>query len=212
MEQNDNIDGDARPKAKRQRRGAHDDDGGDDEGNNSGVIDRHRQRMAFEEDATRIRSAMMTPGSAFVGNEDDDEDFATVSRTRPSAAASKQFSSSIEGGTTMGTNNEEPERVTTMQRRQGGFRPNNDDGGGSGGLASTRPSTADVSDGEENDDDKSYHWLRDYAPHHTRIGSDYQVAKLPPCVHAAIVPAAPSPVGDAVGTKRSCVSPGGSGH
>ena len=66
---------DAGPYAKRQRRREGRDDGQDDEGGISfdGSISRHRQRTAYEEDAARIRSAMMTAAPCTAGAVGDDE-------------------------------------------------------------------------------------------------------------------------------------------
>ena len=71
------------------------------------------------------------------------------------------------------------------------------------GTGAGRPS-AEAAGALESDDDEEGegHWLKNFTPHHTRVGAAYQVAELP----AASPPSAAAPAR----ASGSCVSPGSS--
>ena len=117
----------------------------------------------------------------------------------------------------MHDSDDDPARTTTMQRQWRQQRRAND--GGGGGRTPTTGTSTSVDD-DDDDDDVSEgggdHWLRSRAPHRARVGSDYQVAELPPCAPGAVAAVAvPARDGAAavVAGARPCVSPTvGSGH
>jgi hypothetical protein len=96
----------------------------------------------------------------------------------------------------------EDEGGSERHNHRGLGNDNNNNGGGGDDNLQQRNSIGD------NDDDDGGNWLKNYTPHHTRIGPNYQVTDLPTVMSSSSLcrPANNSSAVSAVQT--SCVSPG----
>ena len=140
------------------------------------VLDPAEQRAAFIEDMERIRSSGMMGGApTAAGGEEEEEE--------KSAGAAES--------TLQQHQSQQPSGSFTTQQQQHAQ-------GGGGQSRSTGVMDSD-------DDEDGNNWLQNYTPHHTRVGSDYQVADLPP------VPSRNGAEARTSDTISGRVSPGASG-
>ena len=139
------------------------------------VLDPAEQRAAFIEDMERIRSSGMMVEPTEAGGDDEEEEKA--------AGAGES--------TPQQQQSQQPSGSSSTQQQQHAQ-------GGGGQSRSTGVMDSD-------DDEDGNNWLQNYTPHHTRVGSDYQVADLPP------VPSRNGAEARTSDTISGRVSPGASG-
>ena len=163
-------------------------------------------RAAFEEDMAQIRSALGSTGDGTQSNSNtnntgnieahpfDDANLGERRMEEPHQDAPSSSSSSFHARS-------EDEGGSERHNHRGLGNDNNNNGGGGDDNLQQRNSIGD------NDDD-SGNWLKNYTPHHTRIGPNYQVTDLPTVMSSSSLcrPANNSSAVSAVQT--SCVSPG----
>ena len=142
------------------------------------------QRTAFEEDMAQIRSALVT------GEGEDNSTTGTSNGAPPVDENSDEITEETH----------EPSREDSEGSKKTGIDQQR-------GLGDDEH--IDQSNNVGNDNDDGGNWLKNYTPHHTRIGPNYQVTDLPTvpsCRPANICSSMPT----AVSSVTSCVSPGDS--
>ena len=171
-------------------------DGGGDE---QRPDDDTEQRTAFVEDMARIRTAMEEEGSGEAG--------ADTSSGAPSGDVGGSEAVNERADENARDRDDGTEKEgTTADSREGNALPSQQQGGEST-LQQQQPSGESTLqqqrhvESEDEEEGGGNRWLQNFAPHHTRVGDNYQVTELPPAPPAAV---AAAPTG-------SCVSPGGSG-
>jgi len=161
----------------------------------------NEQRSAFAEDMARVRSAMNGDGtgvplaapSGVSGGEAAGDGQQQQRQQHQQSGASALHQQQQSGESSL----QQPARQYLLQPPQQRQAPSI----AAPGNNDQRPTGGSESEDEE---DGGGNWLKNYTPHHTRVGDNYQVANLPSApAHVAAAPAA---------VPGSWISPGGSGE
>ncbi len=146
------------------------------------------RRAAFEEDMAQIRSALVTG---------EGEDI--------SMAATNTGTSN--GAPPVDANGDEITEEAHEPSSTSSFNVTSEVVEGSEKASDHQRGLGDDEHVEQRNDDDGGNWLKNYTPHHTRIGTNYQVTDLPtvPSCRPANIN---SSISTAVSSVTSCVSPG----
>eukprot|EP00584_Thalassiosira_punctigera_P009947 CAMPEP_0172536546 /NCGR_PEP_ID=MMETSP1067-20121228/8295_1 /TAXON_ID=265564 ORGANISM="Thalassiosira punctigera, Strain Tpunct2005C2" /NCGR_SAMPLE_ID=MMETSP1067 /ASSEMBLY_ACC=CAM_ASM_000444 /LENGTH=165 /DNA_ID=CAMNT_0013321643 /DNA_START=295 /DNA_END=792 /DNA_ORIENTATION=+ len=143
------------------------------------------QQSAYQEDMALIRSAM--------GNNSESSAYtaATSDTAGSNGAAGGEGDTQQQSGESNVQNGQESRESTSRQQQQQSSQQ----------LRQQAQETHHAPRRDSEDEEDGGKWMQSYTQHHTRVGSDYQVASLP---HVALaIPPPADPTGSS-----SCVSPG----